>query len=176
MKVAIYPGSFDPISNGHLDIIKRASKLFDKVYVLVSINPQKNYIFTDDERVKIVKKACENIENVEVVASKALVLDFAKTQTKNYEKVVDNIVNSKHDIVRLLMDAKNSEGLRLLNAEEVSDVLYKCKNVIDENPKLFKAVLKNPEEIAFISSLESKSDGIFKAVNDPLNSSSQMIK
>ena len=104
------------------------------------------------------------------------VLDFAKTQTKNYEKVVDNIVNSKHDIVRLLMDAKNSEGLRLLNAEEVSDVLYKCKNVIDENPKLFKAVLKNPEEIAFISSLESKSDGIFKAVNDPLNSSSQMIK
>ncbi len=79
MKVAIYPGSFDPISNGHLDIIKRASKLFDKVYVLVSINPQKNYIFTDDERVKIVKKACENIENVEVVASKALVLDFAKT-------------------------------------------------------------------------------------------------
>ncbi len=104
------------------------------------------------------------------------VLDFAKTQTKNYEKVVDNIVNSKHDIVRLLMDAKNSEGLRLLNAEEVSDVLYKCKNVIDENPKLFKAVLKNPEEIAFISSLESKSDGIFKVVNDPLNSSFQMIK
>lgn len=104
------------------------------------------------------------------------VLDFAKTQTKDYEKVVDNIVNSKHDIVRLLMDAKDSEGLRLLNAEEVSDVLYKCKNVIDENPKLFKAVLKNPEEIAFISSLESKSDGIFKAVNDSLNSSSQMIK
>mgnify|MGYP007026726797 FL=1 len=104
------------------------------------------------------------------------VLDFAKTQTKDYEKVVDNIVNSKHDIVRLLMDAKDSEGLRLLNAEEVSDVLYKCKNVIDENPKLFKAVLKNPEEISFISSLESKSDGIFKAVNDSLNSSSQMIK
>ena len=104
------------------------------------------------------------------------VLNFAKTQTKNYEKVVDNIVNSKHDIVRLLMDAKNSEGLRLLNAEEVSDVLYKCKNVIDENPKLFKAVLKNPEEIAFISSLESKSDGIFKVGNDPLNSSFQMIK
>ena len=104
------------------------------------------------------------------------VLNFAKTQTKDYEKVVDNIVNSKHDIVRLLMDAKNSEGLRLLNAEEVSDVLYKCKNVIDENPKLFKAVLKNPEEIAFISSLESKSDGIFKVGNDPLNSSFQMIK
>lgn len=104
------------------------------------------------------------------------VLDFAKTQTKDYEKVVDNIVNSKHDIVRLLMDVKDSDGLRLLDAAEVSDVLYKCKNVIDENPKLFKAVLKNPEEIAFILSLKSKSDGIFKAVNNPLNSSYQMIK
>lgn len=78
MKIAIYPGSFDPLSNGHLDIIKRASKLFDKLYILVSINPKKNYIFTDEERVNIVKKSCKDILNVEVVSSKALVLDFAK--------------------------------------------------------------------------------------------------
>lgn len=81
MKVAIYPGSFDPLSNGHLDIIKRASKLFDKLYILVSINPKKNYVFTDEERVEIVKKSCvdADIKNIEVVASKALVLDFAKS-------------------------------------------------------------------------------------------------
>lgn len=78
MKIAIYPGSFDPLSNGHLDIIKRASKLFDKIYILVSINPKKSYVFTDEERVNIVKKSCEGINNVEVVASKALVLDFAR--------------------------------------------------------------------------------------------------
>ena len=65
MKIAIYPGSFDPISNGHVDIIKRASKLFDKLIVLVSLNPQKKYVLTDEER-------------VEIVASKSLVLDFAK--------------------------------------------------------------------------------------------------
>ena len=78
MKVAIYPGSFDPLSNGHLDIIKRASKLFDKIYILVSINPKKSYIFSEEERVNIVKSSCEGINNVEVVASKALVLDFAR--------------------------------------------------------------------------------------------------
>jgi pantetheine-phosphate adenylyltransferase len=78
MKIAIYPGSFDPLSNGHLDIIKRASKLFDKLYILVSLNPKKKYLFTDEERVEIVKKSCESIENVEVIATKKLVLDFAR--------------------------------------------------------------------------------------------------
>ena len=78
MKIAVYPGSFDPLSNGHLDIINRASKLFDKLYILVSVNPKKNYVFTDEERVNIVKKSTADIENVEVIASKSLVLDFAR--------------------------------------------------------------------------------------------------
>ena len=54
MKIAIYPGSFDPISNGHLDIINRASKIFDKLIILVSLNPKKKYLLTDNERVEIV--------------------------------------------------------------------------------------------------------------------------
>ena len=79
MKVAVYPGSFDPISNGHLDIIKRASKICDKLYVLVSLNVNKDYVFTDDERVEMVKKACANLDNVIVVASDDLVLNFARS-------------------------------------------------------------------------------------------------
>lgn len=78
MKIAIYPGSFDPVSNGHLDIINRASKLFDKLYILVSLNPKKKYVFDETERVEFIKKACQNLTNVEVIASKTLVLDFAK--------------------------------------------------------------------------------------------------
>ena len=78
MKIAIYPGSFDPISNGHLDIINRASKIFDKLIILVSLNPKKKYLLTDNERVEIVKKSCQHLDNVDVIASKSLVLDFAK--------------------------------------------------------------------------------------------------
>jgi len=83
MKIAVYPGSFDPVSNGHLDIIKRAAKIFDKVYVLASINPNKKYIFSDEERVYMLKVATKDLENVEVEASKSLVLNYAREKNAN---------------------------------------------------------------------------------------------
>lgn len=79
MKVAVYPGSFDPITNGHLDIIKRASKLFDKLIVLVSVNSKKKYVLSLKERQDIVSKVIEGIENVEVASSNLLTLDYAKS-------------------------------------------------------------------------------------------------
>lgn len=83
MKIAVYPGSFDPISNGHLDIIKRTSLIFDKVYVLVSINPNKKSCFTAFERVKMIKKATKDLTNVEVESFDGLVLDYAKSKNVN---------------------------------------------------------------------------------------------
>ena len=77
-RIAIYPGSFDPVSNGHLDIIKRASKIFDKLYVLVSVNPVKNYLFSATERVEMLKIATKDLPNVEVEGSSSLVLNYAK--------------------------------------------------------------------------------------------------
>jgi pantetheine-phosphate adenylyltransferase len=77
MKIAVYPGSFDPISNGHLDIIERTSKIFDKVYVLVSLNPYKTYMFSGQERVELLKMATKHIQNVVVEASNQLVLKYA---------------------------------------------------------------------------------------------------
>ena len=78
MKTAVYPGSFDPISNGHLDIIKRSANIFDKVYVLVSVNPNKKYLFSIEERVYMLKHATKDLKNVVVEASDSLVLDYAK--------------------------------------------------------------------------------------------------
>ena len=83
MSIAVYPGSFDPVSSGHLDIIKRAAKVFEKVYVLVSINPNKNYIFTNDERKYMLEVATKDLENVEVHLSSDLVLDFARKKNAN---------------------------------------------------------------------------------------------
>ena len=79
MKIAVYPGSFDPITNGHLDIIKRASKLFDKLYVLVSVNSKKKYLLSIEERKEIVEKSVKDLKNVEVCSSSSLTLDFARS-------------------------------------------------------------------------------------------------
>ena len=61
-QVVVYPGSFDPVTNGHLDIIKRAAKIFDKVIVAVFKNPQKKPLFTMEERVELLKEATKDLE------------------------------------------------------------------------------------------------------------------
>ena len=78
MKIAVYPGSFDPVTKGHLDIIERVAKTFDTVYVLVSVNPYKKYLFSSEERMELLKHAAKHIDNVIVEASNKLVLDYAK--------------------------------------------------------------------------------------------------
>lgn len=78
MKIAIYPGSFDPITNGHLDIILRASKLFDKIYVCIAKNSSKQSFFSSEERVKMVEIATQDFENVEVISTDDLIVNVAK--------------------------------------------------------------------------------------------------
>ncbi len=78
MKIAVYPGSFDPITNGHLDILKRALNVFDKVIVLVANNPKKQTTFDVNERIKIIKNVTKNMKNVEVDSTEGLVVAYAK--------------------------------------------------------------------------------------------------
>jgi len=79
MKIAVYPGSFDPITLGHLNIIKRASRLFDKVYVCVAVNSAKRPYFTTEERVDFVSRVTRKFGNVEVASCEGLLVDFAKS-------------------------------------------------------------------------------------------------
>lgn len=78
MKIAIYPGSFDPITSGHLNIIQRASKIFDRLIVCVMVNAGKNPMFSRDERVELIKKCIVGLENVEVDSSDELLATYAK--------------------------------------------------------------------------------------------------
>ncbi len=76
MKKAVYPGSFDPITNGHLDIIERGSDIFDELIVAVLINPQKEGAFSVEERVNLILKATAHIKNVKVVSHYGLLIDL----------------------------------------------------------------------------------------------------
>ena len=78
MKIAVYPGSFDPITNGHMDVLQRALSVYDKVIVLVAINPNKKGRFTIEDRVEMIKEAVKDIPNVEVDSYKGLTVNYAK--------------------------------------------------------------------------------------------------
>lgn len=78
MRIGIYPGTFDPVTNGHLDIIKRGIHLFDKLYVVVPKNIQKNALFTTDERVELLKEVLKDYPTIEVVSTDKLTVNFAE--------------------------------------------------------------------------------------------------
>lgn len=77
MKTALFPGSFDPITNGHIDVIKRASKLFDKLIIAVSINESKSSLFSVQERKDLISLSCKeiNVKNIEIINLEGLLID-----------------------------------------------------------------------------------------------------
>jgi len=79
MRVAVYPGSFDPVTNGHLDIIHRAARIYDRLIVGVLNNPEKKHpMFSVDERIEMLRQVTEDTDNVEVKSFEGLLVDFAK--------------------------------------------------------------------------------------------------
>lgn len=82
-KIVIYPGTFDPITNGHVDLIERAGRLFDKIIVAVAMSEGKSPLFDVDKRVSIVEEVVTPMKNIEVVGFKGLLVDFAKEHNAN---------------------------------------------------------------------------------------------
>ena len=78
MKIAIYPGSFDPVTSGHLNIIRRAASIFDKLIVCVMVNAGKKPMFTQEERVELIRRVTGDLPNVEVDCSAELLAEYAK--------------------------------------------------------------------------------------------------
>ena len=110
--IAIYPGSFDPVTYGHLDIIKRAVKIFDKVIVAVAHNNEKDPLFSVSERVELLKKATKGIKGIEVDDFHGLVVDYVRR--KNARVVVRGL--------RMISDFEYEFQMALTNRKLTDDV------------------------------------------------------
>jgi len=115
MKTAIYPGSFDPVTFGHIDIIKRAANLFDKVIVAVSVNPLKSASFSAEERTDFLKRATKNIEHIEIDYNDGLFIEYFKR--KNADFIIKGL--------RAMSDFENEFQMALIN----KDMCHKADTV-----------------------------------------------
>ncbi len=82
-KIAIYPGSFDPVTNGHMDIIERGLNIFDKIIVAILINPNKKYLFSLEERLEMLEKSLEQFSNIEIDSFSGLLVNYAEIRKAN---------------------------------------------------------------------------------------------
>lgn len=105
LKIAVYPGSFDPLTKGHLDIIQRAAKVFDKLIVCVMVNNSKNYLFSSEERAQLITDSLEELDNVEVDTCNGLLIDYVRSRKTNI------IVKG----LRALTDFENEFQMALIN-------------------------------------------------------------
>ena len=141
-KIVIYPGSFDPLSNGHLDIIRRAAKIFDKIYVLVSVNPVKNYLFTMEERVDMLKHATSDLPNVEVEGSSSLVLNYAK------EKNAQIIIRGMRNIIDYQNEITLFQFNRSIDSEIDTFVLFPSTDNLFLSSSSIKELVKFDSDIS----------------------------
>lgn len=127
-KIAVVPGSFDPVTNGHLDIIKRAAEVFDTVYVAVLNNSSKKPLFTVDERMALIGEVTKEIPNVRIEQSSGLLVDYA--QSKNASAIV--------------------RGLRAVSDFEYEMQITSMNRFLDKHIETFFIMTKN--EYSFLSS------------------------
>ena len=107
MRVEIYPGSFDPITNGHLDIITRGAKVFDKLIVGVLVNIDKVGLFSIKERVELIKRVTQHLPNVEVVSFNGLLVDLAKEyEAKVILKGLRAVTDFEYEFQMALMNSQ----------------------------------------------------------------------
>ncbi len=112
MRTFVYPGSFDPVTNGHLDIINRAAKICDKLIVLVSVNVNKAHCFTMEERMELLRLAVGEQDNIEITSFSGLLVDFMK------ERGATTIIKG----LRAVMDFEYEMQMALLNRHMDNDI------------------------------------------------------
>ena len=110
--VAVYPGSFDPITNGHLDLIERGSKIFDELIVAVLRNPEKDPLFTIEERMEMLREATQHCPNVSVDSFRGLLVDYAvRKQVRVIMRGIRAVSDFENEMTMALMNRKLDQNL-----------------------------------------------------------------
>ncbi|MBQ7293000.1 MAG: pantetheine-phosphate adenylyltransferase [Clostridia bacterium] len=160
MSLAIVPGSFDPITVGHVDIVERAAKIFDTVVVMVMVNREKNYMFSIDKRTQLAKLSCDHLDNVKVLSSEGMLVDVVKELGANaIIKGVRTIKDFKYEQIQAYYNKEHNPQAETLylpadpKLKRVSSTMV--RKMIDGGKKLDGILM--PTAIKML-----KADGIIK--------------
>ena len=139
MRLAIYPGSFDPITNGHLDVIHRACRLFDELIVAVALNDQKHTscLFTIDERIAILEEACEGVAKVRVSKLDGLLVNFARTcGAKAIVRGLRAVSDFEFEFQMALMNRKMEPDIETIFLMPKEEYTYLSSRIVKEIARL----------------------------------------
>lgn len=133
MNIGIYPGSFDPITYGHIDIIERSTKLFDKLIVAVLTNPQKKPLFSVENRIKMIKHSIRHLKNVEVDSFNGLLVDFARQKkARVIVKGLRAVSDFEYELQMALMNKKLDNEIETIFIMTNSKYSYLSSSVVKE--------------------------------------------
>mgnify|MGYP001555895037 FL=1 len=137
MRIAIYPGSFDPLTNGHLDVVQRAAKLFDRVVVAVAQNDGKHPLFTLAERVALVKAAVAHLPNVEADSFDGLLVDYvASRQAKAIVRGLRAVSDFEFEFQLALMNRKLDENIETIFMMPKDTYTFLSSRIVKEIARL----------------------------------------
>ena len=155
MRKVIYPGTFDPVTNGHIDVIKRASELFEAVVVTVAVNPGKEPLFTTEKRVEMLKECLSKFKNVAVDSFEGLVVERAKqVGAMGIIRGLRAVSDFEYEFQMALMNRKLADGITTiflmphekytyLNSTIIRNLASLNSDVSDFVPPVVQTALKN---------------------------------
>ena len=137
MRTAIYPGSFDPPTNGHLDVVKRAAKLFDRIIVAVASNESKHALFTKDERVALVSKAVAKLPNVSVDSFDGLLVEYvAAKKARAIVRGLRAVSDFEFEFQLALMNRKLDENIETIFMMPKDTYTFLSSRIVKEIARL----------------------------------------
>lgn len=133
MNTAIYPGSFDPVTYGHIDIIERSANFFDKLIVAVLSNPRKTPLFTAEERIEMIRESVKHIPNVEVESFNGLLVDFARfKKARIIIKGLRAVSDFEYELQMALMNKKLDKDIETFFMMTSAKYSYLSSSVVKE--------------------------------------------